>query len=155
MKARAGLQAADAEFLPDISVFGSYFNQTSVSIIQENFGAIGVAGSYTFVDWGKRRKVKHQRETQIAQAEINVRSTMDKVVLEARQAYLAFDQSHQALSLANDMARARADSEAGIKDPVALASARAATARAGLEGLQAEFAYRVAWAKLAGVLGLN
>ncbi len=154
-KARAGLQAANAEFLPDLLVFGSYFNQTAVPAIQENIGAIGVTGSYTFVDWGKRRKVKFQRETQIAQAEVNVRSTIDKVVLEARRAFLAYDQAQQSMALASEMARARHDSEADIKDPLALATARAATVKAGLDQLQAEIAYRVAWAKLAGAIGME
>ena len=52
-KAAAGLQVAKSEFLPDINVFGSYFNQTAAPIIQPNFGAFGITGSYTFVDWGK------------------------------------------------------------------------------------------------------
>lgn len=154
-KARAGLQAANAEFLPDLLVFGSYFNQTAVPAIQDNIGAIGVSGSYTFVDWGKRRKVKSQRETQIAQAQVNVQATIDKVVLEARQAFLAYDEARQALALASEMAVARRDSEAGLKDPAALAAASAATAKAGLDQLQAELAYRVASAKLAGVIGME
>ncbi|HEY2158997.1 MAG TPA: TolC family protein, partial [Isosphaeraceae bacterium] len=152
-KAKAGLQAANEEFLPDLLVFGSYFNQTAVPSIQDNIGAIGVAGSYTFVDWGKRRKVKFQRETQIAQARLNVQATTDKVVLEARRNYIEYEQAQQALTLAGEMARARADSEAGIKDPAALQVAKAATAKAGLDQLQAEIAYRVASAKLAGAIG--
>ena len=154
-KAQAGLQAANSDFLPDILVFGSYFNQTAAPAIQENIGAIGVSGSYTFVDWGKRRKVKAQRETQIAQAQVNVKVTIDKVVLEARQAFIAYDEAQQSLTLASEMARARHDSEDGLKDPLALAAAKAATAKAGLDQLQAEIAYRVASAKLAGVIGLN
>jgi outer membrane protein TolC len=152
-KARAGLQAANEEFLPDLLVFGSYFNQTAAPSIQQNIGAIGVTGSYTFVDWGKRRKVKFQRETQIAQARLNIQATTDKVVLEARRAYLDYEQTQQALALAADMIRARADFETGLKDPAALQAAKAATAKAGLDQLQAEIAYRVASAKLAGAIG--
>ncbi len=154
-KAKAGLQAANEEFLPDLLVFGSYFNQTAVPSIQENIGAIGVTGSYTFVDWGKRRKIKFQRETQIAQARLNVQATTDKVVLEARRAYLEYDQAHQALGLASDMARARQETETSIKDAAALQAAKAATAKAGLDRLQAEIAYRVASAKLAGAIGMK
>ncbi len=154
-RAKAGLQAANEEFLPDLLVFGSYFNQTAVPTIQQNIGAIGVTGSYTFVDWGKRRKVKFQGETQIAQARLNIQATTDKVVLEARRAFLEYEQSQQALALAGDMARARADTEAGLKDPAALQVAKAATAKAGLDQLQAEIAYRVASAKLAGAIGMK
>src|SRR5262249_20400560 len=92
-KANAALQIAKSEFLPDINIFGSYFNQTAVPIIQPNFGAVGIIASYTFVDWGKRRHVKHQREFQVSQAHQNVQVTIDKVVLEARQAYAAFERA--------------------------------------------------------------
>jgi outer membrane protein TolC len=152
-KARAGLQAANAEFLPDINVFGSYFNQSMIPSIQQNIGAIGVTGSYTFVDFGKRRKVKFQRQTQIIQAQVNVQATIDKVVLEARQAYLGYEQSQQALTLASEMVQARKESESDLKDPAAIQTAKGATAKAGLEQIQAAIAYRVACARLAGAMG--
>ena len=53
LKADAALQVARSEFLPDINIFGAYFNQTAVPIIQPNVGAFGITASYTFVDWGK------------------------------------------------------------------------------------------------------
>ena len=39
-KADAAIQVARSEFLPDVNIFGSYFNQTAVPIIQPNFGAL-------------------------------------------------------------------------------------------------------------------
>jgi outer membrane protein TolC len=152
-KAAAALQVAKADFLPDVTVFGSYFNQTSVPIIQPNFGAVGITASYTFVDWGKRRHLKHQRIYQINQAQKNVQDTIDKVVLEARQAYGSFAQASEAFSLASEMAQARQDAEGAIKDPLALQSAKVATAKAALEQLHAEASYRVAHAKLMEVIG--
>jgi outer membrane protein TolC len=139
--------------LPDINIFGSYFNQTLVPIIQPNFGAFGISASYTFIDWGKRRHVKHQRHFQIAQAQQNVQATIDKVVLEARQAYAAFEQADAAWGLANAMLRARRDSEGSAKEPAATQAAKAATAKAELEQLHAEANYRVAHAKLMEVIG--
>ena len=53
-KAQAALKVANADFIPDVNIFGSYFNQTAASYIQPNFGAFGVSASYTFFDWGKR-----------------------------------------------------------------------------------------------------
>lgn len=152
-KANAALQVAKSEFLPDISVFGSYFNQTSAPIIQENFGAFGISASYIFVDWGKRRHVKHQREFQISQAQKNVQATIDKVVLEARQAYGGFEQADEALGLAREMVDARRDAEGAAKLPAEIPAAKAATAKAELELLHAEANYRVAHAKLMGMIG--
>jgi outer membrane protein TolC len=152
-KAAAALQVARSECLPDINIFGSYFNQTAVPIIQPNFGAFGIEAAYTFVDWGKRRHVKHQREYQIAQAQQNVQATIDKVVLEARQAYVAFQQADEALALASELVRARRDAEGIAKGPTALQAAKAATAKAELEQMHAEANYRVAHAKLMEVIG--
>lgn len=154
-KANAAFQVARAEFLPDINIFGSYFNQTAAPIIQPNFGAFGISASYTFVDWGKRRHVKHQREFQIAQAQKNVQATIDKVVLEARQSYASFEQANEALALGFEMVQARRDAEGIAKEPPALQAAKAATAKAELEHLHAEANYRVAHAKLMEVVGGN
>jgi len=152
-KAAAALQVARSEFLPDINIFGSYFNQTAAPIIQPNFGAFGVSASYAFVDWGKRRHVKHQREFQIVQAQKNVQATIEKVVLEARQAYFGFEQAAEALTLASELVRARRDVEGTAKAPSAIQAAKTATAKAGLEQLHAEANYRVTHAKLMEVIG--
>ncbi len=152
-KARAGLQVAKADFLPDITVFGSYFNQTIASAVQPNFGAVGLAASYTFVDWGKRRRVRDQRETLISQAQWNVRATIDKVRLETTQAFNGYTQAQQSLALATEMLTARTDAEKEAKDPAVAQAAKAATAKAGLDLIQDEIAYRVAHAKLVGAMG--
>jgi outer membrane protein TolC len=154
-KAEGALQVARSEWLPDVNIFGAYFNQTSVPIIQPNFGAFGISATYTFIDWGKRRHVGHQRMFQIAQAQQNIQATIDKVVLEARQAYVAFEQADQALTLASEMVRARRDAEGAAKGPPAIQAAKTATAKAELEQLQAEANYRVAHAKLMEVIGAH
>jgi outer membrane protein TolC len=154
-KAEAALQVARSEWLPDVNIFGSYFNQTALPIIQPNFGAFGISTSYTFIDWGKRRHVTHQRKIQISQAQQNIQATIDKVVLEARQAYAGFEQADEALALAAEMVRARKDVEATAKDPQAIQAAKAATAKAELEQLHAEANARVAHAKLMEVIGAD
>ncbi len=152
-KAAAALKVANADFLPDVNIFGSYFNQTSASYIQPNFGAFGLSASYTFIDWGKRRRVRDQRGMQIALASANVRATIEKVRLEAVQAFVGYEQAQQAFGLAGEMVKARQDAEILPKDPAALATAKAATAKSELELIQAEIAYRVAHARLIGVIG--
>ncbi len=152
-KAAAALQVARSEFLPDVNIFGAYFNQTAVPIIQPNFGAFGISASYTFVDWGKRRHIKHQREFQIALAQKNTQATIDKVVLEARQTYSKFEQAMTDWNLTQEMTQARRDAERAAKGPLAIQTAKAATAKAQLEQLHAEANYRVAHAKLLEVIG--
>ena len=107
------------------------------------------------MDWGKRRHVTHQRKYQIAQAQQNIQATIDKVALEPRQAYVAFEQAGQALALAGEMVQARRDAEGAAKAPPAIQAAKTATAKAELEQLQAEASYRVAHAKLMEAIGAN
>ena len=152
-KARAGLQAANADFIPDVNIVGSYVNQTAASYIQPNFGFFGVFASYTFVDWGKRRHVRDQRQMLIAEASTNVQATIEKVRLDTAQAYNAYQQTQEAYRLAGDMAKVRKDAESQLKDLAALGAAKAATAKAELELIQAEIAYRVAHARLIGAIG--
>jgi outer membrane protein TolC len=152
-KARAALQVANADFLPDVNIFGSYVNQTAASYIQPNFGLFGVSASYTFVDWGKRRHVKNQRQMQIAEASTNVQVTIEKVRLETIQAYNTYQQAQEVYRLAGDMVQARKDAERPLKDMAAIGAAKAATAKAELELIQAEINYRVAHARLIGAIG--
>lgn len=111
-----------------------------------------MSATYTFWDWSKRKQVKHQRETTIALANQNLQVTIDKVQLEARKLYGAYEQSRAAFGLAQEMVQARKDAEKGAKDPAAMMVAKGVTAKAELELMKAEIAYRVAHAQLMGVI---
>jgi outer membrane protein TolC len=152
-KAEAALKIARMDYLPDVNVIGGYANQTAANYIEPNVGYLGVTGSYTFWDWGKRKQVHRQRETTVALAYQNVQVIRDKVELEARKAYSAFSQALEAYGLASEMVLARKDAEKGVVDPAALLTAKGATAKAELEFMKAELAYRVAHAQLMGLLG--
>src|SRR5262249_39607010 len=137
----------------DVNIIGGYANQTVASYIQPDIGYMGLTATYTFWDWGKRRRVKMQRETQIALARQNAEVIRDKVGLEARKSFTSFEQSREAFQLAGEMVQARKDAEKKATDPAALVAAKGATAKAELEYMKAEIAYRVAHAQLAGALG--
>jgi outer membrane protein TolC len=152
-KAEAGLTAARMDYLPDVNVIGGYANNAAVPAIQPNFGYIGVMASYTFVDWGKRGDVRRQRQTQIVLARQNVEVTRAKVQLEARKAFVAYELAGQDYRLAGEMVLARREAEKGGMDPMAVMTLKAATAKAELDLLKAEIAYRVAHAQLAEKIG--
>jgi outer membrane protein TolC len=153
-KARAALQVARLDYVPDVLLFGGYLNQTSIQAIQPNISFLGVTANYTFWDWGKRKNIVNQRHTQIALARQNVQVTMDKVQLEARKAYNSFDQAREAYQLAGAMVQARKEAEKAAFGPAAI-QAKADTARAELDYMKAEIAYRVAFAQLAALIGLQ
>jgi outer membrane protein TolC len=151
-KAEAAMKVARMAYLPDVSVVAGYANQTVANYIQPDIGFVGVTASYTFFEWGKRRDVKRQREMDIAMAHQNVRVTIDKVRLEARKAYGHYDQARAEYRLAGEMVQARKDAEKAASGPAA-AQAKADTAKAELEYMKAEIAYRVAHAQLTGLIG--
>jgi hypothetical protein len=99
--------------------------------------------------------VERQRQTQIALAQQNLVVTMDKVALEARKAFGAFEQAREADRLAADMVQARKEAEKAAAGPVAGLPAKAETSKAELEYMKAEIAYRVAHAQLATLLCMD
>ncbi len=153
-KAEAALKVAKMAYIPDVSVVGGYANQTVMSYVQPNISYLGVTGTYTFWEWGKKRDVKRQRETDIALAHQNVLVVADKVRLEARKAFLAYEQAREDLRLAGEMVQARKDLEKSVPAAAAF-QAKADTSKAELEYMKAEITYRVAHAKLAGLICVN
>jgi outer membrane protein TolC len=152
-KAEAALKIAHMDYYPDVNVVGGYANQTGASYIQNNFTYLGVTATYTFWEWGKKSDVSRQRETDIALAHQNLQVTRDKVQLDARKAFGAFDQALSAYRLAGEMVQACQDAERGAANPAAVMSTKGATAKAELEYMKAEIGYRVAHAQLMGTIG--
>ncbi len=115
-KAQAATHAAQLDFMPSIVAMGGFTNQTAASYIQQNFGYIGVMGSYTFVDWGKRRNVIQEREHLIGMATLKLRQTQDDVRQKTLKAYRGMFESHRALSLAQGLVALRKEAEAKAHD---------------------------------------
>jgi outer membrane protein TolC len=149
-KAEAAMKIARMACLPDISIIGGYANQSGASYIQPNFGFLGLTGSYTFFEWGKRRDIKCQREMDMAIARQNLQVTMDKVRMDARKAYDRYDQAREEYQLAGEMVQARKEAEKALGP--AAAQAKSDTAKAELDFMKAEIGYRVAHAQLTGLL---
>jgi outer membrane protein TolC len=150
-KAHAALKIAKMAYLPDVNVVGGYANQTGASYIQPNIGYLGLTGTYTFWEWGKKRDQLRQRQTTVALAQQNLQVTIDKVQLEARKAFSSFEEARDAYRLAGEMVQARKDAEKDAAGPAAL-KAKAETSKAELQYMKAEIAYRVAHAQLAGLI---
>jgi outer membrane protein TolC len=153
-KAEAALKVARLAYLPDISIMGGYANQTLTDSIQPNIGYLGLTGSYTFFEWGKKHDVTRQRQLDIALAHQHVQVVTDKVRLEARKAYSHYEQAREEYRLAEEMVHARKDAEKAATGSAAV-QAKADTAKAELETMKAEIAYRVAHAQLMGLIGVE
>jgi hypothetical protein len=104
---------------------------------------------------GQETTSEGPRELQIAQATTNVQATIEKVRLETVQAYVAYQQAQQEFGLAIGMVQARKDAESRPKDPAGPEAPKAATAKAQMELIRAEIAYRVAHARLMRLIRLH
>ena len=102
-KARAAVAAAKVDFLPNVAVVGGYLNQTAATYIQPNIGYVGIVGSYTFVDWGKRKNILRERENLVCLATLKLQQTEDENRQKATTAFGAYTTSQAALQLAGEL----------------------------------------------------
>src|SRR5439155_24011818 len=101
---------AKLDYVPSIAIVGGYSNQTAADYIQPNIGFVGVMGTYTFVDWGKRRNTIREREQLIAMACLKVQQTQAEVQQKALKAFQDYEQSAGALQLAEELRQLRKES---------------------------------------------
>jgi outer membrane protein len=157
-KAEAATRAARLDYVPSFAAIGGYTNQTGASYIQQDFGYVGVVGSYTFVDWGKRKNVIHEREHLISMANLKYRQTQDELCQKTLKGYRGLAESHEALMLAQELVGLRKESEAKAlaaaqTNPVGLIEASKARATAEVDYVKADLAYRQAHLELSTLIG--
>jgi outer membrane protein len=157
-KARAAARAACLDYMPSIAALGGYTNQTAASYIQPNFGYIGVVGSYTIVDWGKRKNILREREHLIGMATLKLQQLHDDVRQKALKAYRGLIAAHDAMRLAHELLGLRKEAEARAlaaarSDPNGLLRASKDRATAEVDAVKAALAYRQAHGELARLIG--
>jgi outer membrane protein TolC len=130
-----------------------------MSYVQEDIGYLGVIGSYTFVDWGKRRHTIHERDTLVAMASVKLEQTRDEVRQKVVKAFREVDEAGAALATAREMVELRKEAEkklttpAVLRDPEPLLKATKARGFAEVDLVKAELACRQAFVTLMSLLG--
>ncbi len=110
-------------------------------------------GTYTFLDWGKRRNVLGQRNNSVALAQTNLEQTQEEVQQSARKAFREFVQSQEALRNAAEMVQLRKEAVKGAVVPASRFAAAKAEGLAEVEYIKADLAYRTTYAQLISLLG--
>jgi outer membrane protein TolC len=151
-KARAAVSAAKLDYVPSIAVVGGWSNQTAADYIQPNIGFIGAMGTYTFVDWGKRRNTIRERDQLVGMATLKLQQTQDTVRQNALKAFREYEETQQALKLAGELVALRTEA---LKVAAAAAKMKAGkdAMTAQVDYVKADLAHRIAYAKLAAVIG--
>ena len=158
-KAQAALAAGKLDYVPSIGLTGGYVDQTVQSYVQQNIGYVGVVGSYTFVDWGKRRNTIRERQNLVGMANLKLSQTQDDVRQKATKAYREFIEDQEALKTAEELAGLRKEAEAklaaaGLKANIPdLLKATKDRMTAEVEAVKADLAYRTAYVELMSMTG--
>ena len=158
VKAKAGLAANKVDYLPNIAIVGGYANQTGASYVQQDIGYLGVTGSYTFVDWGKRRNTIRGSENLIALANLKVQTTEDDVRQKTLKAFRAYQESYTAIHSAQEMVQLRkeavkkATTPEALTNPKPLLEASQKSLEAEIDFIKADLAYRIAYVELMALI---
>lgn len=152
MKAHAADKLAKLDYVPDIIVMGGYaYNDQAVPLLPTDFSFVGIMGSYTLFDFGKREHTLKERNAQVSMAETALALTKAKVAGQVRNTFFDLERSRQLSELAHrlsaDISLDRVDYS---KDDPELASSRA---KVDLEMLQADLEYRQSLAQLKILMG--
>jgi outer membrane protein TolC len=151
IKAHAGSKLAKMEYFPSIAITGGYTHQNVINtVLPENFGYIGVIGTYTLFNFGKRERGVKEARAQAEAADLGVQLTKAKVAGAVKTGYLRLERSRQLYQLARRMLSAGRVVEASYQqdgqdiDP----------ARAKLEAelFRADLEYRQAYAQVKNLI---
>ena len=160
-KARAGLSAAHAEYIPEIGAFAQYVHQDGVPLLTENNGMVGFRMNWTLLEFGKRSGQVHERRAQVAEAEENlrqvenrVRMDIEKEVRKVRRAETGLEAARESVAARAEMRRITANQvEASTANPSALKEAEGQLAEAEAGLFQAEAERSTARAELERTVG--
>jgi outer membrane protein TolC len=160
-KARAGVSAARAEFIPEVGAFAQFIHQNGSPFVSPNNGAVGLHMTWTVFEFGKRRGQVSERKAEVAQAEENlahlrrrIQIDVEKAVRKLKRAETALDAAREQMTSATEARRVTADQvKAGIANQSVLLDAEAALSGAQADFLRAEHDRGVAAADLARLTG--
>jgi outer membrane protein len=104
IKAHAGSKLAKMEYFPTIAVMGGYTHQKAINVVlPENFEYVGVIGTYTLLNFGKRERALKEARAQAEAADLGVQLTKAKVAGAVKTGYLRLERSRQLYQLARRM----------------------------------------------------
>jgi multidrug efflux pump subunit AcrB/outer membrane protein TolC len=160
-KARRGVSAAKSDYIPEITLMVQYIYQYGLPLLPTNMWAGGAKMSWQLVEAGKRKQALLERQTQLKQAEENVRRLRSRVEVDVEKTWRKIERSQQlvevaieALALRREAMRLSSDQvDAGISTRTVLQEARAAAASAETDLAQADAGWRLAYAELVKLVG--
>jgi outer membrane protein TolC len=160
-KSRAGLNAARAEYIPDISGFVQNIHQDGTPLFPRNTEIVGFRSEWTVSEFGKRIGLVKERHAQVSEAQENllhtesqVRIDVEKEVRKMNRTQGELDAAQRSVNAQTEMLRITGDQvHASTANLSALREAEAQLADAQARLFDAEKDRAIAWAELERTLG--
>jgi len=160
-KARAGVRAARAEYIPDITAFAQHEYQDGAPFLSRNNGVFGLQMKWTLFENGKRRGQVQERTAELAQAEENLARLRNRVRIDVEKAVRKLNRTETELSSARELVASTTEARRISSDQVqadtanlsALLDAEASMLGAQADLLRAEYDRSVAAADVARLTG--
>ncbi len=153
IKAHAANKISKLEYGPSVAIVGGYANQSAISsfLFARAQGYIGVIGTFTIFDFGKREHGVKESKANAEAADLGVELTKAKVAAAVKSSYYELERSRQFTQLARRMASATRIVEASYQpDNPEVESARS---KVEADMFRAELEYRQAYARLKSLIG--
>ena len=159
--ARAGLHAARAEYIPEISALVQHTYQNGAPLLPQNSYIVGFHSEWTISEFGKRIGLVRERKSQLAEAEQHLHATLNKVLIdvdsEARKIHRSetgLDAARENVSVRSELVRITSDQvTAKTATESALKEAQAQLAEAKATLFDAQMQRVVAQAELLRTVG--
>jgi multidrug efflux pump subunit AcrB/outer membrane protein TolC len=160
-KSRAGLNAARAEYIPDITGFAQNLHQNGTPLLPNNTEIAGFRAEFTVSEFGKRIGLVKERHAQLSEAKENVhhaesqvRIDIEKGVRKLNRTQDELDAARRAVKAGTEMARIVGEQvHTSTANTSALKEAEAKLAEAEAQLFDAEKDRVVAQAELERTLG--
>ncbi|HWZ50579.1 MAG TPA: TolC family protein [Granulicella sp.] len=162
-KAKAGLAAARAAYIPDISGLARYSYQSGVPFLVHSFGTFGGNLSYDLFDGGAREFRLKQAKIQLEMARTQLDQTVADIAIEISAAYDQVDELHQLVAVASEALKARMEAarisvqrqQQNAELPSGVAKSQAVVSAANASLLEAQLGLYLAENSIQQMLGVR
>jgi multidrug efflux pump subunit AcrB/outer membrane protein TolC len=161
-KARAGLRAARAEYIPEVGAFAQHVYQDGAPFLSShNNGAFGLHMTWTIFEFGKRRGQVAERSAEITQAEENLNRLRNHVRIEVEKAVRKLNRAETGVLSAKELVAATTETrrvssdqaDSGTANRSVFLESEASMFSAQADLLRAEYDRSVAAANVARLTG--
>ena len=160
-KARAGLRAARAEYIPEVGAFVQHIYQNGAPFLSRNNGAVGLHMTWTIFEFGKRRGQVQERSAEVEQAEENLTRMRNRVRIDVEKAVRKLNRAETGVLSAKELVTATTEArrvssnqvEADTANRSVFLESEASMLSAQADLLRAEYDRSVAAADLARLTG--